>query len=161
MVRGETVVCRRGGKEVHAADVARAVWLLLQAPAAAITGEAFNCCDQYISDWDVAHLARELAGSSGRIEGGQTAPKNQIETGKLRELGMVFGGRELLKADDRRDDWMCRLIVSWTARCCVARLRPEENRATISAILRSGPLVRVLSLDITKADGSAHHPFLI
>ena len=91
------MVCRRGGKEVHAADVARAVGLLLQAPAAAITGEAFNCYDQYISEWDVAHLARELSASNGPIEGSQTTPKRQIETGKLLALGMVFGGRERLR----------------------------------------------------------------
>lgn len=97
VVRGEPVVCRRGGKEVHAADVARAVWLLLQAPAAATTGEAFNCYDEYISEWDVAQLARELSAGKGPIEGGQTTPKHQIETGKLCALGMVFGGRAQLR----------------------------------------------------------------
>lgn len=97
VMRGEPVVCRRGGKEVHAADVARAVDLLLGVPAATMTGEAFNCYDQYISEWDVAHLARELSGGSGRIEGSQTTPKHQIETGKLRALGMKFGGRDLLR----------------------------------------------------------------
>ena len=94
---GETVDCRRGGKEVHAADVARAVALLLVAPAASIAGEAFNCYDRYISEWEVAHLARELAGTESVIEGGQTSPKHEIETGKLRSLGMSFGGSELLR----------------------------------------------------------------
>lgn len=97
VVRGERVECRRGGKEVHAADVARAVRLLLDAPADAITGEAFNCYDQYISQWDVARLAREVSGGDGAIEGEQTSPQHQIETGKLRSLGMEFGGRELLR----------------------------------------------------------------
>src|SRR5690606_1214457 len=40
VVRGETVTCNRGGKEVHAADVAKAAHLLLHAPAEAITGQA-------------------------------------------------------------------------------------------------------------------------
>lgn len=97
IVRGETVECRRGGKEVHAADVAKAIEVLLDAPAEAVTGEAFNCYDMYISDWDVAQLAKEIAGSRSRIEGNQTTPKNQIRTEKLRRLGMEFGGRDRLR----------------------------------------------------------------
>ena len=96
-VAGRRVECTRGGKEVHAADVARAASLLLRAPASAVTGEAFNCYDRYISQWDVAHLAREISGSDSDITGRQTEPKNQIETGKLRELGMHFGGEPLLR----------------------------------------------------------------
>jgi nucleoside-diphosphate-sugar epimerase len=91
------VECRRGGKEVHAADVARAVELLLSAPSAAIAGEAFNCCDGYVSEWEVALLAKELSGSRSPVAGGPTEPKHQISTAKLRALGMTFGGRDLLR----------------------------------------------------------------
>ena len=97
VVKGQPVTCQSGGKEVHAADVAQAAELLLTAPAEKITGHAFNCCDQYISEWDVAHLAREFAGSQAKIDGRQTTPKNQIVTEKIRTLGMTFGGRELLE----------------------------------------------------------------
>jgi nucleoside-diphosphate-sugar epimerase len=97
IVRGDPVSCRRGGKEVHAADVAKAVTLLLEAPTERIAGEAFNCCDLYISEWDVATLAKELAGSHALISGHQTAPQHQIETDKLRRLGMNFGGRKRLR----------------------------------------------------------------
>lgn len=96
IVRNKPVECRGGGKEVHAADVAKAISLLLAAPADAIAGEAFNCYDTYISDWDVAQLAQEISGSHSRIEGSQTEPKNQIRTEKLRRLGMEFGGRDRL-----------------------------------------------------------------
>lgn len=102
IIRNETVECRRGGKEVHAADVAKAIDVLLAAPAAAITGEAFNCYDMYISQWDVAQQAKEIAGSRSRTEGNQTTPKNQIQTEKLRRLGMEFGGRELLEKTVRQ-----------------------------------------------------------
>lgn len=98
VVTGEKVRCNHGGKEVHAADVAKAVEVLLDAPAEKIQGEAFNCYDRYVSQWDVAHLAQELAGSPSVIEGKQTAAKNQIRTEKLRSLGMTFGGRELLRS---------------------------------------------------------------
>lgn len=95
---GETVTCQRGGKEVHADDVAKAAELLLAAPAATIAGQAFNCCDRYVSEWDVAHLVQEATGSQARILGQQAEPKHSIVTAKLRGLGMEFGGLPLLKA---------------------------------------------------------------
>lgn len=98
VARGRTVHVQRGGKEVHAADVARAVELLLHAPAERITGQAFNCYDMYISEHTVAHLARELSGSSATIVGEPLAPKHEIDTRKLRALGMTFGGQERLRA---------------------------------------------------------------
>ena len=97
IVDGKPVECRRGGKEVHASDVARAVEVLLAAAPAAITGEAFNCCDRYVSDHEVASIAPRLTGSSSVIQGEPTAPKNQIVTRKLEALGMTFGGTALLE----------------------------------------------------------------
>jgi len=95
VVRGESVECRRGGKEVHAADVARACGVLLAAEG--IAGEAYNCYDRYVAEYDVAALAKRISGSSAEIGGERTSPKNQIETGKLRALGMEFGGEALLE----------------------------------------------------------------
>lgn len=95
VVRGEAVTCQRGGKEVHAQDVARAVSLLLAADG--IAGEAYNCCDRYVSDYEVATIARRLAGSPSEIEGHRTAAKHEIVTAKLRSLGMEFGGEALLE----------------------------------------------------------------
>ena len=87
---GEDVTCRGGGKEVHALDVARAVEILLEAEG--IAGQAYNCYDQYISEYDVAELTKQLTGSSSRIRGEAGRPKHQIVTDKLRALGMTFGG---------------------------------------------------------------------
>ena len=95
--RGDDVDCQRGGKEVHAADVARAAGVLLKADERAITGEAFNCYDRYISEYDVATLAKQLSGSSSLISGEQTQPKHQIVTDKLRAVGMGFGGDSLFE----------------------------------------------------------------
>lgn len=95
--RGDTVECKRGGKEVHAADVARAVELLLEAPPEPIRGESFNCYDSYISEFEVAEIAKRLSGSSARIVGERSAPKNQISRKKLESLGMSFGGISLLE----------------------------------------------------------------
>jgi nucleoside-diphosphate-sugar epimerase len=95
VVRGDSVKCSRGGKEVHAADVAQAVGILLHADG--ITGEAFNCYDRYVSEYDVATLAKELCGSGSSIDGEPRQPKNQIVTEKIKRLGMKFGGDELLR----------------------------------------------------------------
>lgn len=95
VVRGERVECSRGGKEVHAADVARAAGILLTADG--IAGEAFNCYDRYISELDVATLARELSGSDSEIVGEPKQPKHQIVTDKIQSLSMKFGGDELLR----------------------------------------------------------------
>jgi nucleoside-diphosphate-sugar epimerase len=92
---GNPVDCRRGGKEVHAADVARAVDILLTAPG--IAGEAYNCYDRYVSEYEVASIAKRLSGSQSEIRGQRTTPKNQIVTEKLRRLGMQFGGEPLLE----------------------------------------------------------------
>jgi nucleoside-diphosphate-sugar epimerase len=102
VVNGEAVTCQRGGKEVHAADVAKAVELLLNAPASSIAGEAFNCYDRYVSEWDVAHLVKRMSGSKAAINGQQTSPRNQIVTEKVRSLGMTFGGQQLLEATVRQ-----------------------------------------------------------
>ena len=93
---GEDVTCAGGGKEVHAADVARAVELLLRADG--IAGEAYNCCDRYISEYDVVTLAKSRTGSSSRIIGRQCRSQHQIATDKLRALGMRFGGEAFLES---------------------------------------------------------------
>ena len=97
IVRGEEVSVSGGGKEVHGADVAKAVSVLLAAPAKKIAGEAFNCYDRYISEHEIAALAKEIAGSSASVNGDPKQPKHQIETGKLRALGMEFGSESLLR----------------------------------------------------------------
>lgn len=101
---GETISSAKGGKEVYAGDVAKAVAILLTAEG--IAGEAFNCYDMYIAVQDVAAIAQEVTGSASTIEYLNEGPKNQINTKKLRELGLRFSGdaalertvRELLKA---------------------------------------------------------------
>jgi nucleoside-diphosphate-sugar epimerase len=96
-VRGEAIATARGGKEVHALDVARAIALLLAADSKAIAGESFNCYDMYVSEEHVAAIAKELTCSSSTIDPLNRGPKNQIATGKIRALGMTFGGEPLLR----------------------------------------------------------------
>lgn len=94
VVRSQNVECQRGGKEVHVQDVARAAELLLHRDG--ICGECFNCYDRYVSDLEVATIAKQIAGSSSLILGEPKQPQHQIATDKLRDLGMTFGGEKLL-----------------------------------------------------------------
>jgi nucleoside-diphosphate-sugar epimerase len=97
VLRGEPFASARGGKEVHAVDVARAVELVLNADAAVITGQAYNCYDMYVAEQHVARIAKELTGSRSDVADLNRGPKNQIVTTKLRALGMSFGGEALLR----------------------------------------------------------------
>ncbi len=97
VLRGERIDSARGGKEVHALDVARAVELLLGADAQRIAGQSFNCCDCYVSEEQVARIARERSGSTSVISDLNRGPKHQIDTSKIRALGMTFGGEDLLR----------------------------------------------------------------
>ncbi len=97
VMRGEPIESARGGKEVHAHDVARAVALLLSADVEAITGQSFNCYDSYVAEQHVANLTKELTGSQSSIADLNRGPKHQIVTNKIRALGMTFGGEPLLK----------------------------------------------------------------
>jgi nucleoside-diphosphate-sugar epimerase len=86
VMRGERIESPRGGKEVHAADVAQAVELLLRVDAKAIAGQSFNCYDVYIAEEQVARLVKELTGSASIISDLNRGPKHQIDTGKIRKL---------------------------------------------------------------------------
>ncbi len=97
VLRGERVESPKGGKEVHAADVARAVELLLTTDAKAVAGQSFNCCDLYVAEEHVARIAKELTGSRSEITNLNRGPKRQIDTRKIRALGMIFGGEPLLR----------------------------------------------------------------
>jgi len=100
VARGEPVDVRGGGKEVHAADVARAIEVLLTADG--IAGQVYNCYDLYVSQHEVASMAKRLCGSRSEIRGTAGAPKHQIVTEKLRRLGMEFGDRPLLEQTIRQ-----------------------------------------------------------
>lgn len=93
---GESVRCQGGGKEVHAADVAGAIETLLA--AADVGGQSFACYDRYVSEYEVASIAKELSGSDASVEGEAKTPKHQIETTRIRNLGVTFGGTERLRS---------------------------------------------------------------
>ena len=97
VVNARPINSARGGKEVHAADCAEAVNLLLNARLDQIQGQAFNCCDMYIADQDVAVIARSLIGSGSQIAMLNKGCQHEIDTSKIRALGMQFGGKQQLE----------------------------------------------------------------
>jgi len=93
---GEPIASTTGGKEVHAADVARAVRLLLEADG--IAGQCYNCYDLYVAEQDVAQMVKDMTGSDSDIDMLNQGPAHEIDTTKIRDLGMEFGGPALFEA---------------------------------------------------------------
>lgn len=86
---------KKGGKEVHVEDVVKAICLLMNYDKT--KGEIYNCYDMYISEFDVANLAKKIFDSKSNILGEQKVPKNQINKDKIIKLGMQFGGTNKLE----------------------------------------------------------------
>ena len=95
VANGDPVEVRRGGKEVHVEDVAKAIRVLLDAEG--IAGQAYACYDRYISEFDVATIAKRICGSPSEIIGEQIRPQHEIDSSKIKTLGMEFGGQERLE----------------------------------------------------------------
>ena len=95
IIDNKSVRVSGGGKEVHASDVARGIEVLLNADQ--ISGQSYACYDRYVSEFEVATIAKEITGSSSEILGEPKVPRNEIETQKIEQLGMAFGGEALLK----------------------------------------------------------------
>jgi dTDP-glucose 4,6-dehydratase len=118
--RGENVQATGGSKTVHADDVAAAVErLLTDAPTKSDidwSGQTFNCCDRFISEHEVATIAKRLTNSPSRLLGPPKQIKNQIDTTRLSRLGVQFGGTALLEA---------------TIQSVVDAIRDQDDKATI------------------------------
>lgn len=96
VVAGNSVEVNGGGKEVHVEDVGRAIQILLNAEG--VAGQAYSCYDRYISQYDVATIAKRLSGSQSEIVGQPCQPKNEIDSSKIKALGMEFGGESRLES---------------------------------------------------------------
>ena len=89
---GSPVECRRGGKEVHAADVARAVDLLLRADPRRSPARRSTATTATSRNMKSRRSPGGSRQSDAEIRGEATSPKNQIVTAKLDALGMTYGG---------------------------------------------------------------------
>ena len=97
LVRGEPLPGARLATEVHGQDVAAAVWILLTAPAAVVSGRAFNCSDLTIDTRDVVAALSARLGICRELPPGASTPlRNAMCTAGLRDLGWQTGGEALL-----------------------------------------------------------------
>ncbi|MDH3195113.1 MAG: NAD(P)-dependent oxidoreductase [Hyphomicrobiales bacterium] len=97
LLDGEAHVEARAGTEVHGADVARAVILLLQAPAESVAGRAFNCSDLVVSTRDIARHVGRLTGRDVPLPPASDASElNIMACEGLKALGLTFSGEALL-----------------------------------------------------------------
>ena len=80
---------------MHVEDVAKAIRVLLNAEG--VAGQAYSCYDRYISEFDVATIAKQFCGSQSQIIGEQKRPKHEIDSTKIKALGMEFGGQARLE----------------------------------------------------------------
>ncbi len=96
VIENKPAHCTKGSKVVHVADVARAVLCLLEADPTQIAGQTFNCCDRYLSEWEVAQRLQRLCPTPSAISGQESSPKHKIEHRKLLALGFEFRGDRLL-----------------------------------------------------------------
>ena len=98
LLDGEERVEARTGTEVHGADVARAVILLLQAPAENVAGRAFNCSDLVVTTRDIASHVARLTGHDVALPPASDAGALSVMTCEgLEALGLTFSGELLLE----------------------------------------------------------------
>lgn len=88
----------RAGTEVHGGDVAAAVRLVLEAPAARVSGEIFNVSDLLVDRHDLLAMVREVSGSAYMLppRAGRSSV-NAMTTGKVEKLGWRPGGLPALE----------------------------------------------------------------
>ena len=87
----------RLGTEVHGADVANAVWIMLTSPPETVAGRAFNCSDLMIDSRDVmARLARQLGLAAELPEPACNRVQHPMRATALQALGWQPGGEERL-----------------------------------------------------------------
>jgi nucleoside-diphosphate-sugar epimerase len=90
--RGEALASACG-TEVHGADVAQAVLLLLEAPAG-----AYNCSDLLLDRRDLLERWARVAGVEGQLPARADRGPNVMDCGRLRALGWSPGGEEALES---------------------------------------------------------------
>ena len=97
IAQGAALPPARLGTEVHGADVAAAVWIMLTSPLETVAGRAFNCSDLMIDSRDVmAQLARHLGRAAELPEPACNRVRHPMRATALRALGWQPGGEERL-----------------------------------------------------------------
>jgi nucleoside-diphosphate-sugar epimerase len=91
-------IAPRAGTEVHGADVAAAVALVLRLPAEQASAAIFNVSDLVVDRRDLLALVRAAAASPAPLPQAARASLTVMATDRLRALGWRPGGRPALAA---------------------------------------------------------------
>lgn len=95
VLHDQPVTSNRGGTEVHGADVARAIGVLLTRPALDI--HLLHMSDLYVTNRDLVRLIRRFTGKTGGLPPPAPPPSNVLVSRYLSDLGIVLGGEALLE----------------------------------------------------------------
>ena len=105
VIAGRAITTAHTSTEVHGDDVATAVWLLLAAREADVSGRAFNCSDLTLSTREIAERMYAahgfVAGDRPSLPGEMPPPDDIMRCDGLRALGWRPGGRLLLRSTIR------------------------------------------------------------
>jgi nucleoside-diphosphate-sugar epimerase len=97
---GGDIANDKGGKITHVQDVADALTLALG--DASVSGQFYNLIDGYLRWQQVAEFAKELSGSSARVEDRKGAgPKNQFDTAHAVAFFDRHGNRVALRRGEQ------------------------------------------------------------
>jgi nucleoside-diphosphate-sugar epimerase len=93
-------IAPRAGTEVHGQDVAQAVRLMLESPAAQVAGQVFNVSDILVDTRGVLEVAKKASGAVHPLpEAADASGINVMTTDRLRALGWRPGGLDLFRRD--------------------------------------------------------------
>lgn len=96
-------IAPRAGTEVHGADVAAAVQLMLEAPENEVSGEIFNVSDFVVDRRELLAIVKGATRSAHPLPPPADASAiNVMSTGKLEAMGWRPGGRVLLERTVRQ-----------------------------------------------------------
>ncbi len=105
-------IAPRVGTEVHGADVAAAVALVLAAPEAKILGGIFNVSDLLVDRHALLSIVRDVTGSPLALPPpAEHSAVNEMETEKIASLGWRPGGAAVLEQFVRCEALSLRLLI--------------------------------------------------
>lgn len=96
VLRGDPITTRRGGTEVHGADVARTIWTLINQPK--VTADIVHLSDLYITHRQLVELIQEMTGVNETLPlPPENPPNNLLACHAIESLGVELGGLPLLR----------------------------------------------------------------
>ncbi len=91
----QPVTSNRGGTEVHGADVARAIGVLLTRPTLDI--DLLHLSDLYVTNRDLVRLIQRFSGKTGELPPPAPPASNVLVSRYLGDVGITLGGEVLLE----------------------------------------------------------------